>query len=826
MQRIKIDYGIDLGTTNSAICRMEKGEPVVIKSDTQKDTIPSCIGINRKQSIRVGDTAFNQLKSDKRVASKNWQGDSNTFVEFKRTMGTDKEYFSSNAGRAFTSEELSAEVLKKLLSFVLDENITSAIVTVPAKFTVNQTTATMEAAKMAGIEHCELLQEPIAAAMAYGLKAEQKDAIWMVFDFGGGTFDSALIKVEDGIIQVFDTEGDNYLGGKNLDEAIVDKIIIPHLKEEYELTGILADKTKKQILYEALKTYAEDAKNQLSFVDEYDILSNLGELGEDDNGDELEIDLTISRRELNDTILPYFQKAVTTSIDLLKRNQMTGASLDSLILVGGPTHSPLLREMLTEQITTKVDTSIDPMTAVATGAALYASTIDNLIDESEITSETIKLDISYEATSVALQEWLSVKLSESSSDSLRVEITRADAGWSSGLVELNDKGDVIELQLIEGRANSFQVSVFDQQGNRRECFPSEFTIIQGSKVGAAPLPYNIGIAINDYKKEKVLYTGIEGLERNKPLPAVGANNGRKTNADLRPGISTDVIRIPIYQGDEGAEGKTASLFEWVTDVVITGDEVNQLIPSGSTVDLTIKVDGSQMMSLEAYFPQQDITIAKEIYTSKKQSLDDAEHQVQEGLNDAYRSIQKLKGAGLDVGQLESEMMLVKEERDRGNDPKATLQHMKEAMRKIEEMDYSTEWNRLEKELREEFTKLEQEQQKQNKPEVNSLVDELRKNVDEAIRQKEVKLGESVLEEVRAAYIKLTLAERLAEIILIAYHNFDNHEWKNPVQARQLVNQGMQLLSSNPSIQALQSAAQSIITALADGGRSLGGDLLS
>ena len=101
------------------------------------------------------------------------------------------------------------------------------VITVPAKFTVGQKTATMEAAKMAGFTKCELLQEPIAAAMAYGLAPDSKDGIWMGFDFGGGTFDAALLKVEDGIMQVFDTEGDNYLGGKNLDYAIVDNIIIP-----------------------------------------------------------------------------------------------------------------------------------------------------------------------------------------------------------------------------------------------------------------------------------------------------------------------------------------------------------------------------------------------------------------------------------------------------------------------------------------------------------------------------------------------------------------------------------------------------------------------
>lgn len=229
MARVKIDYGIDLGTTNSSICRMEKGEPVVIKTDTLKDTLPSCVSINKKGSIKAGDSAYNTMKSDKRRASKSGKAmDSNTYIEFKRTMGTDTKYHCSNAGRDFTSEELSAEVLKALKSFVTDEVFRSVVITVPAKFTVGQKTATIEAAKLAGFDHCELLQEPIAASFAYGLSSEQKNGIWMVFDFGGGTFDAALLKVEDGIMQVFDTAGDNYLGGKDLDAAIVENIIIPY----------------------------------------------------------------------------------------------------------------------------------------------------------------------------------------------------------------------------------------------------------------------------------------------------------------------------------------------------------------------------------------------------------------------------------------------------------------------------------------------------------------------------------------------------------------------------------------------------------------------
>ena len=154
MARTKIDYGIDLGTTNSGIARMENGEPIIKKTDTLKDTMPSCINFNKKQSIIAGDAASNTFRSDRLRALKSLKSDSNTFIEFKRTMGTDKTYSSSNMNKEFTSEELSAEVLKKLKSFITDEEIKSIVITVPAKFTINQKDATSRAAKLAGFEHC------------------------------------------------------------------------------------------------------------------------------------------------------------------------------------------------------------------------------------------------------------------------------------------------------------------------------------------------------------------------------------------------------------------------------------------------------------------------------------------------------------------------------------------------------------------------------------------------------------------------------------------------------------------------------------------------
>jgi molecular chaperone DnaK len=612
MARIKIDFGIDLGTTNSAIARMENGDPTIKKSDTLKDTIPSSVGFNKKKSVLVGDAAWNILKSDKLRAMRNWDASIyNTFIEFKRTMGTDKTHRSSHMEEDFTSEQLSAEVLKKLRSFITDEDFQSVVITVPAKFDIRQKDATFRASQLAGFKHTELLQEPIAASMAYGLDNNNQNGYWVVFDFGGGTFDAALIKVEEGIMKVIDTDGDNYLGGKNLDMAIVDEIILPYLQNEYAIDSILTDDTKKQILQEAMKYYAEEAKIQLSFRDEHNILSDLGDIpGEDDEGEEFELDITINKEKLAKAIAPIFQRAIDITQDLIQRNNLSGDQLDALILVGGPTFSPILREMLEKQIK-KPDTSADPMTVVATGAALYASTIDISEDIKETSRDKtkIQLEIGYEPSTIEMEEWVTLKILPEKTEGkipekVFAEIVRGDKAWSSGKIQINNKGEIIETKLTEGKPNNFEVVLFDEAGNRLEVQPDNFTIIQGSKIGSATLPYNIGVEIKRRQDGKLIFKTAKGLEVNQSLPAKGTINGLKTQKQIRPGNSQDVIKIPIYQGDYYSDGTRAIYNEHVYDAKITGDDLPSLLPDHSDVDITLTTDKSGRIEKIEHTPRQ------------------------------------------------------------------------------------------------------------------------------------------------------------------------------------------------------------------------------
>ena len=264
----------------------------------------------------------------------------------------------------------------------------------------------MRAAKLAGFKHIELLQEPVAAATAYGLCSKSKDGFWLVFDFGGGTFDAALIKSDEGILSVKDTDGDNWLGGKNLDDAIVDQLLIPNLQRKYAIESILENTSKRQMLRDVLKLIAEQIKIEMSFKEVISYISQLGELAfEDEEGVEPEIELELTEPDLELIIGPIFQKAIDITKDLLKRNNLKGSDLGALILVGGPTYSPILRRMLNEQITDKIDAS-DPMTVVARGAALFASTISITEEEKDKqrSNSKIQVEANFESTTVETKE--------------------------------------------------------------------------------------------------------------------------------------------------------------------------------------------------------------------------------------------------------------------------------------------------------------------------------------------------------------------------------------------------------------------------------------
>lgn len=808
--RTKIDYGIDLGTTNSSISRMEGSQPIIKKSDIGSDILPSCVHFTKKRDTLVGNSALNAMSNEIKRALKNFKYDeSNSFIEFKRTMGTDHKYYVNHMDKEFASEELSAEILKTLKSLILDEQVDSVVITVPAKFLNPQKLATIKAAKLAGFKHVELLQEPVAAATAFGLSAKEKDANWVVFDFGGGTFDAALVKAVEGILVVKDTEGDNFLGGKNLDEAIVDNIVIPYLDKNYSMNSILEDKNKKEILRKALKFHAEQSKIQLSFKDVNHLVSQLDDLPfQDDKGVEPEIDITITREDLEKVLSPVFQKAIDITKELLQRNNLKESDISTLILVGGPTHSPILRKMLREQITKNVDTSIDPMTAVARGAALVASTLsvsDDVLEEKRDKTK-IQLEVKYDAATVENDMFVSIKLLKDKTEGeipgqVFADIVRSDGNISSGKKEIGEKATIIELQLKDGRSNLFNIYLFDNFGNAIDCQPNQISILQGINPGEmTTLPYHICIVRHFFGEDKNLIMPVKGLEKNKKIPATGIVSGLKTRKEIRPGMKDDMIRIPIYQGEYNSEGANPKLNHLVHEVIITGETIPGLLPMGSDVELTLKVNRSEGLKLSAFFPALEHTEELEIEVKNIQTP--SEEYLNDEINSAIEEAKTLNSEDI-LNNLEGLQEEFENKKGSADGKIQINENLKKELFKLEERKKATEWPKVEQELKDSFFELEElmekikehgVESKLNMPKVNQHISELRNKVEKIIGIKDRKDAKELIWEI--GYfdrdLRNTVTDNLVDVNHLKYYdeNFQDYHWTDRNKARTLINEGL------------------------------------
>ena len=805
MARSTIDFGIDLGTTNSAISVLKGVKPEVVKNNLDMDITSSAVYIGKQGKVLVGMRAKDKLIDDRTAED--------AYVEFKRRMGGDSMYTFKTAGVTKSPEELSAEILKSLKGNVqqrMDEDVKAAVITIPAAFAQRQCMATKKAAELAGFTQCPLLQEPVAASLAYGFQADMaKKSFWLVFDFGGGTFDADLVNIEKGIMKVFDTEGDNYLGGKNLDENVVNEILLPYLQKEYNLE--FPKEYQFNNLKMLLKQSAEEIRIALSSEDSYfyDTFDRDKNFGCDAEGNEIGISLEITKEEMEKVLTPLYQRAIDICKQLLQRNNLTGEKLSRVILVGGPTHSPLIRRMLREQITPIVDTSIDPMTVVATGAALYASTIDNKA-EVKIEVGTVKLNLEYEATSVGTTEWVTVKLASKEMDKVYVELTRGDKAWSSGRREINAIGDVLDVYLVEGKSNAFIISAYDQQGNSLPCFPNEITIIQGTKVPDAPLAYNVGMEVWDADKQMGVFRHFDGLEKNKPLPATGKIDKLKTTSALRPGNANDFIQIPIYEAEYDSDGERATLFNHTYTLLITGEIVPQLIPEGSDVELTLKCADSGW-ELSVYFPGIDYT--EELKVPKDTKQDVTEEYLRNEILKGQSTIAKLRKDGGDVSDAEEALDSVKRELDNGSEKHQVLTHLREALRKVDRCAAEAEWPIKEKKLRAAMRMLEEDNEKYGNSETTRQVEAIRKQVNSVLISKDIPSANELLDAMHNLNFKIARVEYYVAWIADWNNRFDEIKWKDKTRARQLVNQGMAKIIASPTVNTLQPIVNELISLL-------------
>lgn len=817
--RQKVDFGIDLGTTNSAIAVMQDGDSVIIKSDDdQGDTTASCIAFNKKQIMRVGEKAKNSIYED---ATRNFQqrkaNSPNGYQEFKRNMGTNYCYESTFMDRSYTAEELSAEVLKKLKGYVRDESVTSAVITVPAMFEQSQLDATQRAAELAGFSYCELLQEPIAASIAYGIKATSQSGYWLVFDFGGGTFDAALMHTEEGIMKVVDSAGNNHLGGKDLDTAIVDQLFIPEIQNQYNLEDTILNPSMRVLLQDALKRYAAEAKIKLSSSNNWDeVIENFGD---DDEGEEIEFDITITLDQYEKVVTPIFQQAIDITKDLVKRNNLELSDLSSLILVGGPTFQQTLRRMLAEQVTNKIDTSIDPMTAVARGATLFASTKDIPRELQQRDTKKAQLTLRYPETTVETAEHLGIKIDRDASEStlpetFNLEVLRTDGAWSSGSLAIDNDVEIIELQLNMGKTNHFELKLSSSDGTIIPCQPSTITIIQGLKIANATLPYSIGIEVYDTLIAKQGVWPLAGLEKNKTLPAKGKGT-YKTMQDVRPGVKGDVITIPTYEIDFGKEGSRAIFNTRVGEISISGEDLPGFLPSGSDVEVTLSIDSSRRAKFELYFPSLDETYEEDVASEIKTDISTS--QLKREINEARTVAQELSHSGnKDADKRVQELDEAERLLDERSDDRDTKEKVKTSLTKtlieLDEYQEQGAWPKAELDLEDAIEDLREINNEKGNAQFSGLLTEFEAQARQIISKQDAQSAAKLTEEVRSAAFSLHRQDPAFWVGMLEYmdYGFEDIQWTDRDAAFRGIQHAKRLLQTNPSHEQLQDAVVTII----------------
>ena len=349
--------GIDLGTTNSCVAVMEGGEPVVIPNAEGNRTTPSVVAFSKNGERLVGQIA-------KRQAVTNPE---NTVISIKRKMGTNEKVDID--GEKFSPQEISAMILQKLKTDAenyLGQKITQAVITVPAYFSDSQRQATKDAGKIAGLEVLRIINEPTAAALAYGMDKEQDQKI-MIYDLGGGTFDVSILDIGDGVFEVLATNGNTHLGGDDFDQRIIDYLISEFKKSN----GI--DLSTDKMAMQRLKEAAEKAKIELSTTLTTEVNLPFITMGKDGSPKNLIVSLTRAKlEELVDDIVKKSGKPMQQALDDAK---MSKSDIDKIILVGGPTRMPIVQKYVEKFIGKTIERGIDPMECVSMGAAIQGGVL-------------------------------------------------------------------------------------------------------------------------------------------------------------------------------------------------------------------------------------------------------------------------------------------------------------------------------------------------------------------------------------------------------------------------------------------------------------------
>lgn len=584
-----INYAIDLGTTNSLIARHQDGQVILFKNPKGfRETLPSVVAY-RKNGILIGEKA-RELKD---------RDPQNVFSSFKRKMGTDESYYVPQIQETISPIQLSTLVLNELQTFVRDEQPASAVITIPASFDTIQSNATKEAGKQAGLREVVLLQEPIAACLAVFNQHHQNGETgrWLIYDLGGGTFDVAIVEATEEELRVIDHQGNNFLGGLDFDIQILSQLMLPQIATQGNFEKLIEglrhnpDAADTLPVFNYLLFYAEQIKIELTSYPECDIDFEL----KDDDGEAQEISIRIHREAFNSVIEPSVQYTISLINELLSVNNLQPGDFNEIVLVGGSTYIPFIREKLEFTLGISVNQRVDPTNAIAIGAAYYAGNKPSRLTEEitpELTPKTaITLTPVYERQSRETSEMVLIKTEGELSGQL-FRVYRTDLGYDSGKLALRATVPVT-LPLKPKAVNEFKVELYDAEGSLINAQAGFIQISQGLFIiDGQPLPHDICIEVDNPETGETLLEPI--FEKNTILPLT--KTIYKVISRNMLDQSEDSLIINILEGDRHANPSTNQVIGCIT---ISPAEIGHNLYKDTDIGITLSVSESRDLTVSA-----------------------------------------------------------------------------------------------------------------------------------------------------------------------------------------------------------------------------------
>lgn len=676
-----VNFGIDLGTTNSLIAKYEGNKVHVFKNPIgQKETLASVVAY-RPDRILIGDKAREYLTKDP----------VNVFGNFKRKMGTDEKYYVVSIDDNVTPVQLSALVLKELKNFIHTGEVPEAcVITIPASFDSMQSNATLKAGQEAGFKEIFLLQEPVAASLAFFNATDseiKKDGSWLVYDFGGGTFDAALVRSSEHELKVVDHEGNNFLGGADFDFAIIDKIIVPEIIKKTGIKDFEHEFREKYGKYEKLfyevMYYAEEAKKELSYAP----LSVI-EFSADLDGVKYDFSIPITKEKTDEIFLPIINETIRLLKNVMENNRLKAEDINQIILVGGSTFVPQVKEQLTLQTGIPLNASIDPTTSVAIGAAWYAANkyyepsvpdeiaisdaiATDILSNIDFTPPDLKLELSYNKSTRDKEEVLLI-FCEGEYENKLYRIIRSDGGFDTGLVPLKAKKTEF-LPLVPSVNNIFNFSVFNKEYEEIKVYAKQVVITQGKyTIDGQPLPHDISVEVDDIENKTTRLEVI--FERNSVLPQKRTLY-REISKTIKKGSKQNII-INIMEGDRSARPSSNLT---IGCIKISGKDLKTDLVKGSDIEIQLHITDSRVLNTAVFLVMSQQEFKNVFSISEKQiSLDRLQEQYNLLENELADTIQQFQYNDNDIWEIKANVLM------------EDLQSVKEKLFKLTNADKSDE----------------------------------------------------------------------------------------------------------------------------------------